>query len=234
MGDLSSTRCVVAESRDQSGAKTHGTVDYLREMAEEGYNPDSIGPFHLTMVPWVINACGAARDDLIVDIGSGQGHCVVSAHNAGYRNLAVVDIDCLNFDLFQQRHQIRCHQANVEKDPLPFENSTVRIILCLHLIEHLHDPHSFLAESYRVLHPDGAIALVTPDWRKQYKRFWHDPTHVHPYDHESLPRLLRMHRFKRVQTFPWGSAYGLGRLKAYRRFPRLGLIGIDLLALAWK
>jgi hypothetical protein len=85
-----------------------------------------------------------------------------------------------------------------------------------------------------VLGKSRAIALVTPDWRKQYKTFWRDPTHVHPYDRESIARLLRMHGFRHVQTCAWGSAYGLGRMGAYRLLPRLGLIGRDLLSIGFN
>ena len=224
----------MSSNNEPHRAYAEGGGGYLREMADEGYNADSIGAFHLKMVPWVIHECGVKKDDLIVDVGSGQGHCVISAQKGGYTNLAAVDIDPLNFELFQERHRIRCYRANVENDVLPFPDSTVGLITCMHLIEHLRDPQRFLTESHRVLRNGGTIALVTPDWRKQYKRFWRDPTHVHPYDHESIARLLRMNGFSEVRTSPWGSAYGLGRLGIYGRFPRLGLIGADLLAIGVK
>ena len=82
-----------------------------------------------------------------------------------------------------------------------------------------------------MLKPGGMLFLVTPDWRKQFKTFYRDPTHVRPYDGVALERLLRMHGLD-AETSAWGSAFGLGRVQAYLRFPRLGMIGRDLLAVA--
>ena len=208
--------------------------EYLREMADQGYDPDSIGSFHLTMIPWLAKKCGVGPKDLIIDVGSAQGHCVLSAYKAGYSNLAVVDVDPHNFELFSNRYGIRCQRADIEHDRLSFQDSEASLIMCVHLIEHLHETGLFLSEARRVLGKSRAIALVTPDWRKQYKTFWRDPTHVHPYDRESIARLLRMHGFRHVQTYAWGSAYGLGRIGAYRLWPQLGLIGRDLLSIGFN
>ena len=209
-------------------------MSYLREMAEQGYDPSSIGPFHRTMIPYVLALAGVKRDELVADVGAAQGHCIISAAQAGYSNLAVVDVEAQNFELFSTSYQIRCYLRDVEGDPLPFADNEVGAIVCFHLIEHLGKPDNFVREAFRSLKPNGVLALVTPDWRKQYKTFWRDPTHVHPYDKESISRLLRIQRFKEVRTHSWGSAYGLGRLEAYRWAPRLGMIGRDMLALAFK
>jgi hypothetical protein len=72
-----------------------------------------------------------------------------------------------------------------------------------------------------------------PDWRKQFKTFYRDPTHLRPYDKDSIARLLRVHNFN-ASVFSWGSAFGLGRLKSYIWFAKLGMIGQDILAIAIK
>jgi len=106
--------------------------------------------------------------------------------------------------------------------------------MSFHVIEHLSRPDVYLFEINRILRNGGGVAfLVTPDWRKQFKAFYRDPTHIRPYDKESVARLLRIWNF-RANVFSWGSAYGLGRLKLYRWFPRLGMIGRDILAVGIK
>lgn len=209
-------------------------MSYLKEMAEQGYNPDTIGKFHYKMLPCLAKMLNIDTNDLIVDIGAAQGHCVIPLKRAGYNHIAIVDNDPYNFSLFQKEYQFDCYQCDVSKKPLPFESDTVKWIINFHLIEHLAEPHFFLQEAFRVLKHGGGIILVTPDWRKQFKTFYRDPTHIRPYDKESISRLFRMIGFKNVYTYSWGSVYGLGRLQAYRWFPQLGMIGRDLLAVGYK
>lgn len=206
---------------------------YLREMAEQGYNPENIGAFHKHMVPWLMSAHGLGKQEAVVDIGAGQGHCLLPLHRAGWRDLTAVDIDPFNFRLFRERYGINTLRCDVAVDVLDMADASVAAVFCFHLIEHVPAPQHFLDEIYRVLQPGGKLFLVTPDWRKQYKTFWRDPTHIHPYDKESIVRLLRMHGFE-AMVHSWGTRYGLGRLRVYRYAPRLGLIGQDILVVASK
>ncbi len=203
-------------------------------MAGGGYNPQSIGTFHKTMVPHLLSQLRAKKDELLVDIGSGQGHVVIPAVSAGYRNVAAVDISPENFELFSKDYGIRGFICDVERDPLPFADGEVSTCICFHLIEHLSSAHNLLGEIRRVLKRNGALAIVTPDWRKQFKTFWRDPTHVHPYDKQSIARLLKIHEFNDIRVYSWGPRYGLGRMRAFVLLPRLGTIGRDLLATATK
>lgn len=125
---------------------------------------------------------------------------------------------------------ISCYQCDVERETIPLKEDSATVILALHLIEHLDHPRHFLGEVYRLLRPGAHVYLVTPDWRKQMKTFWRDPTQRHPYDRISIARLLRIHGYNDVWTSPWNSRYGFGRFRAYRFFPRLGMIGTDIVA----
>lgn len=204
---------------------------YLAEMAAGGYDADAVGPFHLHMVPWLLARAGVRRDATVVDIGAGQGHGLIPLRRAGWTDLVAVDREELNFARFRDELGARALCCDVATEPLPLDSASVDAILSLHLIEHLHDPALLLGECARVLRPDGCLFLVTPDWRKQLREFYRDPTHVRPYDKVSIARLLRAHGFD-VDVHSWKSAFGLGRLQAYRWLPRLGMIGSDLLAVA--
>jgi SAM-dependent methyltransferase len=107
------------------------------------------------------------------------------------------------------------------------------VLLAFHLIEHLRDAGNLLREARRVLTRQGVLAIVTPDWRKQYKSFWRDPTHLRPYDKESMMRLLRMHGFS-ASVRSWNPRWGLARIRAYRLLPQLGMVGTEILALGTK
>lgn len=206
-------------------------MNYLKEMAEGGYNSETIGDFHRFMVPTLARLLGVKKDGMILDIGAGQGHAVISLHDAGYKNITVVDKDPFNFDYFKSRYGFRCCRCDVAKERVPIEDGRVAWIIQFHLIEHLDEPSSLMKECRRLLIPGGVMTLVTPDWRKQFKTFWRDPTHIHPYDKESMGRLFRMHDFQGVQVFSWGGAWGLGRIRAYRLWSRMGMIGRDMMVI---
>jgi len=208
-------------------------MNYLREMSEQGYNPETIGPFHESMIPWLLSFKNILKKDRVVDIGAGQGHCLIPLHRNGWTNLVAVDIDSYNFEMFKHKYGINSFRCDIASEPLKLEDASVGAVICFHLIEHLPKPDNLLFEAYRILKKEGKLFLVTPDWRKQYKIFWRDPTHVRPYDKESIARLLRIHSFNPT-VHSWGAAYGLGRLQAYRWSPRLGMIGQDLLAIGTK
>lgn len=130
-------------------------MNYLKEMAEQGYNPETIGPFHYKMLPYLANLVHVNYDDLIIDIGAAQGHCVIPLRRAGYSRIAVVDIDPYNFKLFENQYQFNCYQCDVENNPLPFNDDMVKWIINFHLIEHLKNPERFLKEAFRVLKSGG-------------------------------------------------------------------------------
>jgi len=203
---------------------------YLREMAEGGYDPLAVGPFHRFMIPWLLEREGVDRGARVVDVGAGQGHGLLPLRAAGYENLVAVDRDPLVFGTFQELG-IDTRTWDASEGRLPLEDGSAGAVLCMHLLEHLRDPTNLLTELHRVLAPDAPLFLVTPDWRRQMRTFFRDPTHVHPYDKESMARLVRMHGFE-PHVSSWRARFGAGRLGLYRFFPRLGLIGDDVLAVA--
>jgi len=208
-------------------------TNYLSEMADGGYDPDAVGSFHEHMVPSLLHENGVKTSEVVLDIGAGQGHGLIPLRNAGFENLIALDRDAFNLERFENEFGFRTLRCDAESDAFELDDASVDAAICFHLIEHLWDPSNFLSELHRVLRPGGQFFLVTPDWRKQYKTFFRDPTHVRPYDKVSLGRLLRMHGFE-ASLFSWGSAFGLGRLGAYRHFFKLGLIGRDLLAVGTR
>ena len=91
---------------------------------------------------------------------------------------------------------------NLEKDAFKIKDDTLDVILNYSVIEHLSDPSNFLQESYRCLKPGGVIVMETPNWKKSYRNFFDDYTHVKPYSPQSLSRLLLDFGFSRIQDYP--------------------------------
>jgi len=185
------------------------------------------------MIPYLMRKYGVRPEEIVVDVGAGQGHSLIPLHKVGFRHLTAVDIDDYNFAIFSNKYDFECYKCDVERDNLPIQSESVAAVISCHVIEHLFCPDHYLSEIHRILRRRGVCFLVTPDWRKQYKTFYRDPTHLRPYDKRSMERILRINNFN-VYVCSWGSAFGLGRLKSYRLFPKLGMIGRDILAIGIK
>jgi ubiquinone/menaquinone biosynthesis C-methylase UbiE len=56
---------------------------------------------------------------------------------------------------------VRLHRAAADA-PLPLEDSSVDLVTCLAVIEHVARPQVLLAEAHRVLRPGGALVVTTP------------------------------------------------------------------------
>lgn len=122
---------------------------------------------------------------------------------------AVLDLGCGDRFLkkpFESRgasyHGIDVNECNLEVQAFPVEDDSQDIAVCLALIEHLQDPGHFLAETARVLKPEGLLWLSTPDIEACGSKFWNDPTHVHPYTRASLRTLLHINGFADVLVTP--------------------------------
>ena len=83
---------------------------------------------------------------------------------------------------------------------LPFPDCSFDSIMLSNVIEHLHPSECLaaLAEAHRVLRPSGIIRIITPSAHS--RKFWDEPTHVHPFTKISLDRSLRAAGFAQVSV----------------------------------
>ena len=93
--------------------------------------------------------------------------------------------------------------ANLEKDPLPFEDSSFTHVLLYAVIEHIKNTDHLINEIKRVLKKDGNFMLVTPNFRYCYDIFFDDPTHVKPFTDRSISELLKIMNFQNINVKPW-------------------------------
>ena len=54
-------------------------------------------------------------------------------------------------------------QADINKDKLKLEDESIDLIICSHLIKHLHNPTNLLLEIERLLIKSGILFIKTPD-----------------------------------------------------------------------
>ena len=90
-----------------------------------------------------------------------------------------------------------------ETDKLSFENESFEIVIFNAVIEHLYNPNLVLSEIYRVLKKGGILITTAPNYHYNYKYFYDDPTHVHPYTPESLIKVLEMNNFTKNFVYPF-------------------------------
>ena len=92
--------------------------------------------------------------------------------------------------------------VDFEIEKFPIETSSIDIAISLAVIEHLKSPENFLSEIFRCLKPGGLVYLSTPNFQLDWKNFYNDPTHIHPFTPIALEELLRLQGFASVATFP--------------------------------
>lgn len=206
-------------------------ANYLKEMAKAGYNSDNIGTFHRICLPYLGKRFFPQKSSRILDIGAGQGHCIFPLKNCGYENLIAADVDDRNKKLFED-NGVTFMQLDVESDSFPLPEDSFDVILLFHVIEHLKDSLHLLSEVHRMLGSGGVFVLVTPDWRKQYKTFYRDHTHIRPYDKVSIARLLGCSRFDPVLIRSFGVLRGFGRTGIWKFIKPLMFSGSDIIAIS--
>lgn len=87
---------------------------------------------------------------------------------------------------------------NIEKEPLPFDDSTFDVIFSKSVIEHIYNPQLFFNEAFRVLKKGGCLISLTPDWEVQSKKFFDDWTHKTPFSKITMERLYTVSKFERI------------------------------------
>ena len=74
---------------------------------------------------------------------------------------------------------VTCGDINAERPeyvfvnmemPLPFEDSSFDVVICLEGVEHVVEPYSLIKEICRVLRPDGIVVLSLPNVQSLYSR----------------------------------------------------------------
>ena len=125
------------------------------------------------------------HDGSLLDLGSSDGETL--RHFAELRpNLQFHAVDRAGRP---EMYPLNCrfHRADLERDRLPWPDSSMDAVTCLHLLEHLHDQTLLLREVARLLKPGGRVyfetphpkTLALPSLRGTFTlNFYDDPTHV--------------------------------------------------------
>jgi SAM-dependent methyltransferase len=175
------------------------------------------------------------RDARVFEIGFGAGAllrrflddgAVVSGADPGALDVSVDPVVIARAAL---------HTTSLEHLPPqdPFD-----VVLAVHVIEHVADPHQFARACHDLVRPGGLLLLVTPagdsaSFRFFRSRWWmlEDPTHVRFFTAQSIRRLLVDAGFVdvRVRRLVLDSlavdAASFARALLWRRLPPEGVLG---------
>jgi ubiquinone/menaquinone biosynthesis C-methylase UbiE len=151
----------------------------------EGATPDALLALHDAGYREVISRLGSG---VVLDVGCGVGdetatltgpdRCVVGAD---YSALTVVDAG--------RRHgSDRLRFAGMDGARLGVRDQSIDTVVSSHIIEHFTDPVVHVAELARVLRPDGAAFVITPNAPADFE----NPFHVYLFEPEQLMSMLSL------------------------------------------
>lgn len=134
------------------------------------------------------------RNKTILDIGGGNKassyHVILSKKNNKFISVDITD----NCD----------YKVDLEKESLPFEDSSVEIIFCFNVMEHIFNYQHLLNEMYRVLKQDGVLYFYVPFLINKHA----DPHDFFRYTDNALCKLFTNTGFNSVEI---KTLYGSGK-----------------------
>lgn len=106
------------------------------------------------------------KEGVVVDLGAGTWRSPEAIAARGFNTVVGLDLfpDWV-IELYEEKR--RFHNIRIEKyngKELPFNNSTIRVVASLCVLEHVVKVDKLLDEIDRVLVPGGMIVIVCPNW----------------------------------------------------------------------
>ena len=152
-----------------------------------------------------------SKDISLLDVGAGTGSFLLRLKNAGYKNLSGVDIVMPNVKI----EGVSFFEFDLDTGLMPFADSSIMLITCIEVIEHIESQGHFLKELARILSIDGSLIITTPNVHsiesrlrfllngrlKQFDQL-SDPTHISPLFLFPFKRVLD--RYNLQITEVWG------------------------------
>jgi SAM-dependent methyltransferase len=152
----------------------------------------------------------------MVEVGSGFGYLLKSFKDEGWDMLGVDPWRAASL-FTQEAHGITTIPATLEEAKLP--DASTDVIVLLHVIEHVPDPHATLSEINRVLKPGGHLVMETPRYDTvMFRLLGHQERrlrcegHIYFFTLDSLRRAYEKVGFSEVETRAVGHTLSMDRL----------------------
>jgi len=165
---------------------------------EVTYNKERtpFGTYPLELAKW-ISVNYLDKKGSLLDLGCGRGEFLSAFREIGY-TVAGTDISPSATSLSPD-FDIRI--ADLNKQPMPFEEKSFDIVFSKSVIEHTHTPTILLQKAFEALVPGGVAVIMTPSWTHTYwGPFYCDHTHVTPFTALSLKDALALVGFESIRV----------------------------------
>jgi 2-polyprenyl-3-methyl-5-hydroxy-6-metoxy-1,4-benzoquinol methylase len=154
----------------------------------------------------------AEKTPRLLDVGSSVGCVIEAALNRVWEAIGI-DVSASAVEFCRKRN-LPCRL--VHGTSLPFSDASFDVLTAWHVIEHVEDVQTTLAEWYRVLRPDGVLALETPDASSpmvrlrgsSYRKFW-APEHTYTFTPATLSEFMRRAGFEILSRPVFGRLAGV-------------------------
>ena len=140
----------------------------------------------------------------LLDVGCGGGQRLRLMQDFGW-SAEGVDIDPAAVEC-ARKQGLNVRLGKLEDQGYP-ENHFDAITMS-HMIEHVYEPLTLLAECYRILKPGGKLVLVTPNaesWAHHlFRNAWvhlDPPRHIYVFCSQTLQRFVEKALFKKIRIF---------------------------------
>jgi ubiquinone/menaquinone biosynthesis C-methylase UbiE len=125
-----------------------------------GFQEFSTSSIHNGVIHAIEQASPDGLTGKYLDIGSGKGELLteIASRFPGLQSFAC---DCT--DQLMKRLGQTVHVADLNHEPLPFDNNEFELVTCSETLEHLENYWVVLRETFRVLKPGGLAVFSTPN-----------------------------------------------------------------------
>lgn len=172
------------------------------------------------------NKLNIKSDDIILDIGCGEGRHIVKA--CQQKNTLCVGADFEFKNLLATKKKIQFHKTHndffcktlllvcMDITNLPFKDNSFDIIICSEVLEHIKNDTKAIEELIRILKPDKTIALSVPRFLPEkicwlLSKEYSNSEHVRIYKKKQIiikiknlgTRFLRSHHAHSFHSLYW-------------------------------
>ncbi len=168
---------------------------YLSKIYSEERRPKTNYPSKLAH--YLIKKVIKSNNGKFLDVGCGRGDILKEFHKLKF--------DCEGVDLSSEAKElcspIKVSQANLEHNEIETLSQDFDVVFSKSLIEHLHNPLTFLKSCKKLIKKDGVVIMMTPSWyHHQFGPFYLDHTHVTPFTLQSLRDIGQLAGFTNVRV----------------------------------
>lgn len=150
----------------------------------------------------ILDSISISKDTAIVDVGCAKGGFLAFLHQYGFSNLNGIEIDPKCVEYARTHYGLKVSESTVNS--LPFDDSSMELLIYNHVLEHLHDPLRALAEAGRVLKDDGIVFVEVPNAGRYvdgriFDYYWFCMReHINHFDSTHLSILMESAGFEKI------------------------------------